>query len=258
MLFLLLSSRAPLYAGAGGDVDQHVRLPEATLHDNPAANDTINPLLATDGETRNPDRDGIWRDNGIIIGSQFAVTGLLFMMPESVSSWSSEQKRNSTKKFASNFTHPVIDNDKFYINYILHPYWGAAYYTRARERGLDTTQSFVYSAMLSTIYEFGIECIFEKPSLQDLVVTPVVGSLLGAYVFEPVRDSIKRKSKLRWYDHALLIATDPLGVLSGGFEKMFDIKPAITIDYSHEKRTAQSTVPSHGNRFDAALTFQLQ
>jgi len=228
-----------------------------TQPDPPASADRADPSNGSDGKNHTPDWAGIRRDTGIIVGSQFAVTGVLFLMPESVSSWSIEQKQNSSKKFASNFVHPVIDKDEFYLNYVLHPYWGAAYYTRARERGLDRTQSFVYSALLSTIYEFGIECIFEKPSIQDLVVTPGVGSLLGAFVFEPVRDSIKRKSKLRWYDHAVLIATDPIGVLSGGFEKMFEIKPAITIDYSHEKRPAQSAMPLHGSRFDIALTFPL-
>jgi hypothetical protein len=217
-----------------------VPLPESILN-TPDSDDTIKPLLRADGEIRNPDWDGIWRDTGIIVGSQFAVTGVLFLMPESVSSWSNEQKKNSSEKFASNFAHPVMDKDKFYINYILHPYWGAAYYTRARERGLDTTQSFVYAAMLSTIYEFGVECIFEKPSIQDLIVTPGVGSLLGAFVFEPWRDSIKRKPTLRWYDHVVLVATDPIGVLCEGFEKMFDIKAAISIDYSQGKSTPQVT-----------------
>jgi hypothetical protein len=215
------------------------------------------PFTQSYGETHSPERDGLWRDTGIIVGSQFAATGILFLMPEGVSSWSNEQKRNSSEKFASNFSHPVIDKDKFYINYILHPYWGAAYYTRARERGLDTTQSFVYSAMLSTIYEFGVECIFEKPSIQDLIVTPGVGSLLGAFIFEPWRDSIKQKPELRWYDHVALVATDPIGILSQGFEKVFDIKPAITIDYSQQKSTPQSTTPSHSSRFDVVLTFPL-
>lgn len=257
MLFLLLAPPALSYAGAQSPFYEDARLPEATHTVSFASDDAANPTRNADSEIHNPDWDGIWRDTGIIVGSQFAVTGVLFLMPESVSSWSSEQKRNSSEKFASNFVHPVFDKDKFYINYILHPYWGATYYTRARERGLDTMQSFAYSAMLSTIYEFGIECIFEKPSIQDLVVTPGVGSLLGAYVFEPVRNSIKRKPELRWYDHAVLIATDPIGVISAGFEKVFDIKPAITIDYFQGKSASQSTSSSHSNRFNVVMTFPL-
>ena len=29
---------------------------------------------------------------------------------------------------------PVWDDDEFYLNYILHLYWGATYYMRGRER----------------------------------------------------------------------------------------------------------------------------
>ena len=182
-------------------------------------------------ENRAADWDGIWRDSGVLFGAQVVAAGITLLAPESVSGWSPEEKRNSFKKYGNNFVHPVMDTDKFYINYILHPYWGATYYTRARERGFDKSSSFVYSALMSTLYEFGSECFYEKPSIQDLFVTPVAGSLLGAYIFEPWRESIKRKQELRWYDHAALVATDPIGVLSLGFEKLFGIKPTIMIDY---------------------------
>jgi hypothetical protein len=39
----------------------------------------------------------------------------------------------------------------------------------------------------SLLYEFGIEALFERPSYQDLIVTPVGGLLLGALLFEPIR-----------------------------------------------------------------------
>ncbi len=181
------------------------------------------------------DWNGVRRDAAILFGAQIVATGFIYYMPESISSWSSEQKKNSFKKYGQNFISPTIDKDKFYINYILHPYWGAAYYTRARERGLKKGEALAYSTVISSLFEFGVECFYEKPSIQDLIVTPVVGSLIGAYIFEPWRDSIKRKGEMRWYDHAGLIATDPIGVLSSGFEKLFGIKPAIAIEYSVPK-----------------------
>jgi hypothetical protein len=174
-------------------------------------------------ENRVPDWNGLWRDTGVLFGSQVVAAGVTLVLPESVSGWSSEEKKNSFRKYGDNFIHPVIDNDKFYINYILHPYWGATYYTRARERGFDKKSSFFYSTLISTLYEFGPECFYEKPSIQDLIVTPVAGSLLGAYIFEPWREHVKRKQDLRWYDHAALIATDPVGVLSLAIEK--NIRP---------------------------------
>ena len=83
---------------------------------------------------------------------------------------------------ASERNQPHLDDDKFYLNYMLHPYWGATYYIRGRERRLSRWQSLGYSALLSTLYEFGAEAFFEPVSYQDLIVTPLIGSLLGEYV----------------------------------------------------------------------------
>jgi hypothetical protein len=207
-----------------------------------------------------PDWNGIWRDTGIIFGSQVVAAGLIYIMPESVSNWSSEQKKNIFKKYAQNFVDPVIDKDKFYLNYVLHPYWGATYYIRGRERGLDKVPSIVYSALLSAMYEFGVECFFERPSIQDLIVTPVVGSLMGAFLFEPLRDAIKRKQELHWYDHAALIVTDPVGVLSLGIEKIFGIKSTIMVDYSVpqlQNRSTGSAAASKSTRIGVVMQFPL-
>ncbi|WP_367115459.1 DUF3943 domain-containing protein, partial [Marivivens sp.] len=39
-------------------------------------------------------------------------------------------------------SHPQLDSDDWYINYVVHPYWGGAYYVRARERGYTDRQAF--------------------------------------------------------------------------------------------------------------------
>lgn len=228
----------------------------------PAAEaETVAPPLHTAvEEDRTPDWNGILRDTGLLIGSQFGAAGLIFLMPESVSNWSSEQKKDSFKKYSANVVNPVFDKDKFYINYVLHPYWGSTYYTRGRERGLDKASAFVYSTLMSVVYEFGVECFFEKPSIQDLIVTPVAGSLLGALIFEPLRDSIKHKQDLSWYDHAALVLTDPLGILSLGFEKLFGIESTIVVDYSGpqlQRRSAGSSIESKNNRIGIVMNFSM-
>jgi len=115
------------------------------------------------------------------------------------------------------------------VNYLGHPYFGATYYTRARERGFDRIDSFLYSAFASALYEFGVEAFFEPPSYQDLVVTPVGGALLGGLVFEPIRDWVKQKPELKWYDHVILIATDPIGALNYAAESLLGIKSDIRV-----------------------------
>ena len=63
------------------------------------------------------------------------------------------------------------------------------------------------------MYEYGAEALFEPVSFQDLIVTPVAGSLLGEIFFTPIRERIRAKSgELEWSDKAVLFITDPLGV----------------------------------------------
>lgn len=211
--------------------------------------------IAAGAEKRVPDWGGVWLDTGLIMGAQVGAAAVTYVMPEDFSGWSEEQKKSGFDKYWRNFGAPVWDNDKYYVNYILHPYWGATYYTRARERGLGQTSSFVYSVMMSTMFEYGAECFAEKPSIQDLIVTPVAGSLLGAYVFEPLRNSIKAKQELRWYDHALLIATDPIGLISTGVERLFGIQSTVTVDYSVAKVQTASAEDT-GIRSSVRLTLR--
>lgn len=176
-----------------------------------------------------PDWGGVGRDVGYFLGYQFAAIAVLYAAPESISGWDREQKRNySFEKWRDNISRPVWDNDRWSLNYVLHPYWGGAYYVQARERGLDRTQAFLYSALLSAIFEYGAEALAEPVSAQDLVVTPVVGALVGEYLFTPLRARIRAKpGELSWVDKTLLVVTDPLGVLSAETDRVFGIKATL-------------------------------
>lgn len=177
-----------------------------------------------------PDWQGLRRDTGYFVAYQFAVIGVLYVAPVSVSGWEADQKRDFTfDKWLDNVRNPVWDSDRWWINYILHPYWGGTYYIRGRERGLSRTQSFWYSALLSTIYEYGAEALFEPVSIQDMFVTPIAGSLLGEYVFSPWRASIRAKpGALDWSDKAVLILTDPIGVANAQMDRWLGVKTTLT------------------------------
>ncbi len=219
---------------------------ESVPVEEPAA-EGVPPGAAIAGK-RAPDWGGILRDTGVLFAAQVGTIGVIYVMPENASGWSEEDKRD---------VFPEIEDDKWYLNYLVHPYWGATYYIRGRERGLGKAQSVVYSALLSAMYEFGVECLFENPSIQDLLVTPVAGSLVGAFLFEPWRESIKSKQQLRWYDHAVLVLTDPIGVLSLGFEKLFGIQSTIMVDYSAPHRQNRSAGATDGGRVDVSFKFPL-
>ena len=173
-----------------------------------------------------PDWPGIARDTGFFFAYQVISVGILYALPGDVNRWSN--KDVSFENWWDNVkSPPVWDSDPWATNFISHPYWGASYYIRARERGFGKFASFGYSVLLSTLYEYGAEAFFEQPSAQDLMITPILGSLIGAFVFEPIRDWIKLKPEVKWYDQAILMATDPFGTLNSVFEVMLGIKSEI-------------------------------
>lgn len=213
------------------------------------------------------DWPGLRHDMYYYLGVQFAVIGTLYVLPESVSAWSQEQKdAYSLDKWRSNVQNPVWDQDQAYINYVLHPYWGSSYYTRARERGFDRLDSFWYASFLSFLYEFGAEALFERPSIQDLIVTPTGGVLLGMY-FEDVRARIKQKGRDKSFlDKTTLVLTDPLGAVADSIDGLFGVDASVQLMAFSSQGTAAGfgAYPALGgngagqNYADMHLGLQLQ
>lgn len=116
-----------------------------------------------------------------------AAFGALYAMPESVSKW---DKSRGFSDMASKYSErvkegPVWDKDDWVINYIGHPLSGAYYYTMVRHKGLSIGQSALFSVVMSTFFwEYGIEAFAEVPSIQDLIFTPLLGSILGEMFYQ--------------------------------------------------------------------------
>lgn len=177
-----------------------------------------------------PDWRGAARDAGYFVGYQLGALAVLYAAPESISGWSEEDKQNNFKEWRDNVSNPVWDSDTWWINYVLHPYWGGAYYIRARERGFDRWQSFWYSALLSTLWEYGTEALAEPVSIQDMIVTPVFGSLVGEYLFSPWRAHIRAKAgPLDWSDKLVLSLTDPLGAINAQVDGWLGVKTTLQL-----------------------------
>ena len=173
---------------------------------------------------------GLGRDTAFFLGYQAMAAGISVSDCRRVCrNGAAEQRRTSLQRWWENVRHPQWDPDTWYVNYLGHPYFGAIGYIRARERQFGAFGGFWYAALLSGLYEFGIEAMFERPSYQDLIVTPVGGLLLGALLFEPIRERILRKPELRWYDHIPLALTDPLGVSNSLFERLWGIQTDIRV-----------------------------
>jgi hypothetical protein len=186
--------------------------------------DDLNLELEYSPEADTPDRAGLRRDTMYFLAYQWVVIGVLYISPESISGWTDQQKKDySFSKWRENVTNPQWDSDVWYINYVLHPYWGATYYVRARERGYDDEHAFWYSVLLSCLYEFGAEALAEEVSIQDLFMTPIGGTLVGRY-FMDVRERVREREAALGYrstrDKWIWVLTDPLGAANNAIDRM--------------------------------------
>ena len=110
---------------------------------------------------------------------------------------------------------PVIDKDKVGVNYLGHPYFGMNFYLSQRNYGESPLYSFLFSTLTSTCFEYFIESWSERPSIQDLIITPIVGSILGELVFRATQEM--RKDGLTTGEKVILTVINPLYVLQNGY-----------------------------------------
>ena len=111
-----------------------------------------------------------------------ATFGAIYALPESVSKWDkSRGLLDMTKRYSDRIKQgPRVDDDDWAINYIGHPLSGAFYYTMVRHQGYSALESAAFSVCMSTFFwEYGLEAFAEIPSVQDLILTPLIGSIIG-------------------------------------------------------------------------------
>jgi len=138
-----------------------------------------------------------WRTN-YINNLHFILFGMLALAPNDFTNWDDEDKdlNGAYDRWKENVKNgPVMDEDDGVLNWIAHPWMGSGYYVMARHCGMSKWDSFFYSAFASTVlWEYGLESVAEVPSIQDLVITPVIGSLVGELV---LREEAKIKANGR-------------------------------------------------------------
>lgn len=150
----------------------------------------------------NPQRDPkrLLYNTGLYAGAALASFGLLWIAPESISKWDKEEIKEDglISKWKKNVkAGPVWDEDDFVMNYVIHPWAGAVYYMTARGSGYKPWECATYSFLMSTFFwEYGIEAFAEIPSTQDLIVTPIFGSMLGEGFFIAKKQIIKKDRRI--------------------------------------------------------------
>jgi hypothetical protein len=148
-----------------------------------------------------------------------SVLGLM-IEPDYMTKWFNPDKfkiAEIEKQYIRSFTRPpAFDKDLWYINYVLHPYHGAYFYNNIRSQGATIWQSAFYSLLQSTLWEYVWEGGFEQPSIQDLIVTPIAGSILGELSNRATLQM--RKNGFEWYEKVLVCIINPSYAINNGFK----------------------------------------
>lgn len=110
---------------------------------------------------------------------------------------------------------PVFDKDPATVNYLGHPYFGANFYLSQRNVGESPLYSFFFSVFCSTFFEYNIESWSERPSINDLIITPVVGSILGELIYRATEEM--RKDGFTKAEKIAVTIINPLYVLQNGY-----------------------------------------
>lgn len=142
-----------------------------------------------------PDWHRLWINTATLSGAFVGTLLVLECLPEDATSWNRAELQDVPlfKRWHNHVIKkgPEWDHDKFYFNYILHPYAGAVYFMSARSCGFNMWQSLLYCSLISNVgWEFGIEAFMERPSIQDLFITPLVGSAIGECFYKLKRNIV--------------------------------------------------------------------
>lgn len=225
-----------------------------------------------------PDRyRSVIEDSIYLQGVMLSSIGLLALMPESITNWNAaklEEKSLSQRWKDHVTTKPVWDNDSWVINYIGHPVSGAWYYTMARNDGLSIQESAVVSVLMSTfVWEYGYEAFAEVPSIQDLIFTPLFGSIFGEGMFM-LQGKLDEQGGMLWGSKTLgsvsYFLIDPLGNIADWMENglnnfhinadvtmMIQTYPHFQIESQHLFGDFKAELPPHEKReYGFVIRFQ--
>lgn len=150
------------------------------------------PELNTNLGFSRPDWHRLWVNTAVLSGAYVAALFTLELLPENATNWNRSEFHDVPlgPRWRKHVIEegPEWDGDNPMFNMVLHPYAGAAYFMAARSCGFSFWGSLLYCTCVSTVaWEFGIEAFMERPSYQDIFITPLVGSVLGEGFFRVKR-----------------------------------------------------------------------
>lgn len=178
----------------------------------------------------------------------FAVAsiGVIAALPEGVSNWSDEDKaftsvQDLLDKHAEHLEQgPKQDNDNITINYVGHSLVGSYFYVWGRQSGLSWQESAILTTLMSTFYwEYGWEAFAEVPSTQDLIITPLLGSILGEgtnYLYNTIIYNDSQIYGSYFLGTVGKVLLNPIGEMNRHLDSTFHAANIeISVDYSYNQ-----------------------
>ena len=189
------------------------KIPVLNLNDSFVSKESTIPYLRNE-------HAGIWKKVGraelFIGGIELVGMTVLILLPKEVTKWSEDWAQDAWRNLKRSFsTTPVWDHDDWQLNYIGHPIAGSYYYNALRSQNASRFHSFLFSTAQSFIWEYIIEGVAERPSAQDLFITPVVGSMLGETTH--LLTMSMRKNGFNFFEKVFVILFNPMFAINNGF-----------------------------------------
>lgn len=196
VIIILLAARATtISAQAVGD-STTAAIDTTALASSDTAGSTVNvratlpaakPLTLYDLPYSRTRRMENWRrlayNTATFVGAGVVTLLVLECLPEGATAWDKSEIKHTPfwHRYGNHVKDgPVWDKDNAVFNYVLHPYGGAVYYMSARSNGFNILGSLLYASFVSNVlWEYGIEAFMEIPSIQDMIVTPIAGTVIG-------------------------------------------------------------------------------
>jgi Domain of unknown function (DUF3943) len=176
--------------------------------------------------------------------------GIILVMrqlPTSFTKWTADSSTEKIplRQWQKHVTPPpVFDKDLPTVN-VSHAYSGSGYYTLCRNTpGFSNQETrhmlecLAYAAVMSTFWEYGVEAFMEVPSIQDLIVTPVGGAVLGEIFHRLQRQIVANGGELlgsKLLGRVVIVLLNPLEevvqvlrVVAGPVVDQYDLRLQVT------------------------------
>ncbi|PCI97801.1 MAG: hypothetical protein COB15_07260 [Flavobacteriales bacterium] len=163
-----------------------------------------------------------------ISGVEFLGALIILSLPEKYSKWPPNAMKYARTNVIDAYTKPpVIDIDDWLVNYIGHPYAGAAYYNAVRSQDGTVFQSFMLSTFESLLWEYVIEVYSEHPSIQDLLTTSPLGAFFGELAHRATISM--RRNGFTFGEKIITLLINPSFVANNGYNP-YKRKPKIKVE----------------------------